>query len=145
MTMERARVLGRHTICCWNTVRTTCTRRGRMKPMFLLYKLRKYFRIGTRFSTWPRLFAMFMGSRSIETKVNLGDFVGEWCFWNFLLSSPLTLTSWHADIKPDNILSVRGRLKLADFGFSSFAPVIESHSGSEPTAFITGFTYTYGE
>jgi hypothetical protein len=51
-----------------------------MKPMFLLCKLRKYFRIGTRSSTWLRLFAMFMGSRFIEAKVNPGDFVGEWCF-----------------------------------------------------------------
>ncbi|KAF1996467.1 hypothetical protein P154DRAFT_320396 [Amniculicola lignicola CBS 123094] len=34
-------------------------------------------------------------------------------------SDPL-LFGWHADIKPDNILSVGGRFKLADFGFSTF-------------------------
>ncbi|KAG9195926.1 hypothetical protein G6011_01047 [Alternaria panax] len=57
---------------------------------------------------------------------------------------PWRFYGWHADIKPDNILSVRGRLKLADFGFSSFAPHIEGHGGSEPTELIRGFTDTYG-
>jgi serine/threonine protein kinase len=52
--------------------------------------------------------------------------------------------SWHADIKPDNILSIRGRLKLADFGFSRFAPVTERRDGSVPTELIRGFTDTYG-
>ncbi|CAI9634656.1 unnamed protein product [Alternaria burnsii] len=57
---------------------------------------------------------------------------------------PWRFHGWHADIKPDNILSVRGRLKLADFGFSSFAPVIEGSGGSEPKDVIRGFTDSYG-
>lgn len=50
---------------------------------------------------------------------------------------------WHADIKPDNILRVHGQFKLADFGYSKFAPVTDSKR--VPTEFIDGFTDTYGE
>lgn len=59
--------------------------------------------------------------------------------------SSLTDTSWHADIKPDNILSIRGRLKLADFGFSSFMRVEGKRDDRAPTELIRGFTDTYGE
>lgn len=57
----------------------------------------------------------------------------------------LSLSRWHADTKPDNILIVHGRFKLADFGYSRFAPAIENRHGTEPLGFITGFTATYGE
>lgn len=39
---------------------------------------------------------------------------------------------------------VRGRLKLADFGYSRFAPVAQNNNGSVPTELIQGFTDTYG-
>ncbi|CAH0017838.1 unnamed protein product [Clonostachys rhizophaga] len=44
---------------------------------------------------------------------------------------------WHGDIKPDNILSVRGQFKLADFGFARF----EQHD--DKTQLIGG-TRTFG-
>lgn len=54
------------------------------------------------------------------------------------------MNRWHADIKPDNILIVHGKFKLADFGFSRFAPVVKGSDGTLPTEVITGFTDTYG-
>ncbi|CAH0046485.1 unnamed protein product [Clonostachys solani] len=44
---------------------------------------------------------------------------------------------WHGDIKPDNILSVRGQFKLADFGFARF----EQHDDKTQ---LMGGTRTFG-
>ncbi|KAF1942093.1 hypothetical protein EJ02DRAFT_454596 [Clathrospora elynae] len=59
-------------------------------------------------------------------------------------NGPLRYHGWHADIKPDNILIIRGQRKLADFGFSSFTLVAKRQDGSVPTELIRGFTDTYG-
>ncbi|ORY19162.1 hypothetical protein BCR34DRAFT_206984 [Clohesyomyces aquaticus] len=47
---------------------------------------------------------------------------------------------WHADIKPDNILYVHGKFKLADFGFSKF---VEIGDGEAAKHIMTGGTLTY--
>jgi serine/threonine protein kinase len=48
---------------------------------------------------------------------------------------------WHGDIKPDNILRVRGEFKLADFGFTKF----EKDEIGKSSTFILGGTRTYGK
>lgn len=51
--------------------------------------------------------------------------------------------SWHGDVKPDNILLVKGVFKLADFGFTKF-----KEGGDEteiPQTFMEGGTETYGK
>ncbi|RDW91279.1 hypothetical protein BP5796_02444 [Coleophoma crateriformis] len=50
--------------------------------------------------------------------------------------------SWHADIKPDNILSIHGKFKLADPGFAHF--VVKDSNNEVPKAVIRGGTETYG-
>lgn len=50
--------------------------------------------------------------------------------------------SWHADVKPDNILLVHGKFKLADFGFARFS--MTAKDGKPPEQFIMGGTDTYG-
>lgn len=51
------------------------------------------------------------------------------------------LRRWHGDIKPDNILRVRGKFKLADFGFTRFK---KSVIGEPQTTHMLGGTRTYG-
>ena len=57
-------------------------------------------------------------------------------------SSSANVARWHADIKPDNILSVQGRFKVADPGFAKFVPKIEGQVAEE---FVLGGTETYGD
>ena len=52
----------------------------------------------------------------------------------------LTVFSWHADIKPDNIISVQGKFKLSDPGFATF----KTKSEQDPEEFLLGGTETYG-
>ncbi|KAL8972470.1 MAG: hypothetical protein Q9197_002763 [Variospora fuerteventurae] len=47
---------------------------------------------------------------------------------------------WHADVKPDNILSVQGKFKLSDPGFAKFV----RKTDNDPEAFLLGGTETYG-
>jgi len=49
--------------------------------------------------------------------------------------------SWHGDVKPSNILFVRGQFKLADFGFAKFEP---NRQGRDPMTELYGVTHTYG-
>ncbi|KAL8846936.1 MAG: hypothetical protein Q9221_008004 [Calogaya cf. arnoldii] len=50
------------------------------------------------------------------------------------------LLGWHADIKPDNILSVQGRFKLSDPGFAVFV----EKRGKDLEEQVMGGTETYG-
>lgn len=47
--------------------------------------------------------------------------------------------SWHADIKPDNILRVHGEFKLADFGFARFSRMTDGNN-EVPERLIDGGT-----
>ena len=52
---------------------------------------------------------------------------------------------WHADIKPDNILEIQGKFKLADPGFAKFLKKAKEDPNSNPTADIAGGTHTFGK
>jgi serine/threonine protein kinase len=52
------------------------------------------------------------------------------------------LSRWHADIKPDNILIVQGKFKLADPGFATF--IRANKSDPDPKTILLGGTTTYG-
>jgi serine/threonine protein kinase len=59
------------------------------------------------------------------------------------LDNPYHLYGWHGDIKPDNILMVKGEFKLADFGFSKFTePDGRAVADIEQT--LDGGTHVYG-
>lgn len=61
-----------------------------------------------------------------------------------LLLTLLTMrSSWHADVKPENILCVYGEFKLCDFGFAKFSDF--NWADQVPTSFILGGTAAYGE
>ena len=58
-----------------------------------------------------------------------------------MIFSMLIVSSWHADVKPDNILSVQGKFKLSDPGFATF----KFKSEQDPEEFLLGGTETYGK
>jgi hypothetical protein len=51
-----------------------------------------------------------------------------------------SLSGWHADIKPSNILRVKGQFKLADFGFSK---MVNIEAGKPITQVMDGGTLKY--
>ncbi|KAG8156623.1 hypothetical protein KVR01_013574 [Diaporthe batatas] len=53
-----------------------------------------------------------------------------------------TLSGWHGDIKPDNILRVNGEFKLADFGFTQFK--VRSDRDPDPKTHLDGLTKSFG-
>lgn len=53
-----------------------------------------------------------------------------------------TLSGWHGDIKPDNILRVNGKFKLADFGFTQFK--LRISGVPDPKTHLDGVTRSFG-
>ena len=51
---------------------------------------------------------------------------------------------WHADIKPDNILEIQGKFRLADPGFAKFVERAKESSDPDPITNLTGGTHTFG-
>ena len=66
----------------------------------------------------------------------------------WLLTSRICLVTdpcrWHADIKPENIIFVRGKYKLADPGFARFKKKLQDTGAAPPEIRIHGGTDTYG-
>jgi serine/threonine protein kinase len=97
---------------------------------------------------WKDMFDVADAVKGIhEMKVMIG---GEWqeCYGYVKLLAHWKMsdkTSWHADIKPDNILIVKHKFKLADPGFARFVRKTEKNSviGRDSTI-IKGATTTYG-
>jgi len=56
----------------------------------------------------------------------------------------LTFERWHADIKPDNILEIQGKFRLADPGFAKFLERVKGKPGTDPMADLSGGTHTFG-
>ncbi|POS73058.1 hypothetical protein DHEL01_v208548 [Diaporthe helianthi] len=67
--------------------------------------------------------------------------------WNSLFEVADTLerlheSQWHGDIKPDNILRVNGKFKLADFGFTQFK--LRISGVPDPKTHLDGVTRSFG-
>jgi serine/threonine protein kinase len=56
----------------------------------------------------------------------------------------LTQDRWHADIKPENIIEVGDKYKLADPGYAWFRKMEADDNGVKPLASLRGGTDTYG-
>ncbi|KAI9767404.1 MAG: hypothetical protein M1839_004508 [Geoglossum umbratile] len=94
---------------------------------------------------WEELFdvAHTIG-RMHNLKLRIGGVVQEYYGYVFTLLRDvhilIAVNSWHADIKPDNILTVRGKFKLADPGFAKF----ERRGDKGLKQILEGGTETYG-
>lgn len=54
---------------------------------------------------------------------------------------PQEIQGWHNDIKPDNILIVKGELKLADPGFAGFAQYVQGQHTPRTSVVLMSSTY----
>lgn len=91
-------------------------------------------------SFWKEIFKVVKAVRSIHNYKN-PDNRFRYKGYNCTNSRhPVNNCRWHADIKPDNILLVENKCKLADFGFARFVPETE-----QARAYLAGATWTYSK
>lgn len=57
---------------------------------------------------------------------------------------PTNLVRIHCDVKPENILEIDGKYKLADPGFANFTLKRSEDVFNMPVKALKGYTYTYG-
>ncbi|RDW60992.1 hypothetical protein BP6252_12375 [Coleophoma cylindrospora] len=95
---------------------------------------------------WSDLFGVGAALQGLHNlKIGNGALVQEYhgLVSQYTASANLSnFNSWHADVKPENILSINGKFKLADPGFAHFAK--KESNNDFPKAVIRGGTETYG-
>lgn len=97
---------------------------------------------------WNHLFEVADAVEKIHNLTIVNDKIATH-YYGYACDFPLSWCSsnkdrWHADIKPENILEIGGRFKLADPGFAKFVEKDKGKSNADPIASMSGGTYSFG-